>query len=98
MDESNLFDSFFAERGSVIRLLPPMDEAGVDVLELCALSDEILGPSETGDRIDSHLGCLLRETLMDLGMHFVRVEPPSSLSSVESSCPVLLKRILVYED
>lgn len=90
MEESSLFDSFFPERGSVILLLPPMDEAGVEVLELCTLSDEILGPSETGDRIDSHLGCLLSETFIDLGMHFVRVEPPS-LSSIESSCPVLLK-------
>lgn len=68
-----------------------MEEAGVDVRELPTLSDEILGPSETGDRIDSHLDCLLKATLIDLGMHFVRVEPPTSLSSVESSCSVLLK-------
>lgn len=86
-----MFDSFFPERGSVILLLPPMDEPGVDIRELSTLSDEILGPSETGDRIDTHLGCLLRETLIDLGMHFVRVEPPPSPSSVESSCWVLLK-------
>lgn len=83
-----MFDSLVTERESVILLLPPVD---VVVLELCVLSEEILGPSETGDLIDSHLGCLLRDALIDLGMHFVRVEPPSSLSSVESNCSVLLK-------
>lgn len=91
-----MFDCFFAGRGSVILLLPPMDMAGVVVRELSTLSDEILGPSETGDLIDSHLGCLPRETLIDLGMHFVRVELPSSLSSIESNCSVLLHSQMIF--
>lgn len=48
-------------------------------------SEETRGLSETGDLNDSLLG-LLREVLIDLGMHFVFVEGASSLFVVESSC------------
>lgn len=68
-------------------MLPPMV-----VRKLCVLSDEILGPSDTGDLIDSHLA-LVREALIDLGMHFVRVEPPSS---VESNCSVVLQSQMIF--
>lgn len=76
-----MLDCCLLERGSVILLLPPLDVPGVLIRELSTLSDEILGPSERGDLIDSHLGCLLIEALSDLGIHLVRVELPSSLSS-----------------
>jgi len=72
--------------GSVIRLLPPQDVSDVMVRELPIPSDEILGPSERGDFIDSLLACcLFRDALMERGMHFM-TELFSSLSSTESPC------------
>ena len=75
----------------MILLLLPLDMQGVMVRELSAPSEEILGPSETGDRIDSLLGCLLSDALMDRGMHFERTTAVSSLSAVEFNCLQLLQ-------
>lgn len=81
----------------MIRLLPPLDTQGDMVRELSTLSDEILGPSETGDLIDSLLGCLLSEALIDSGMHFELDEVVSSLSATESNClpPLHLQMVSV---
>lgn len=69
--------------GSVILLLPALDTQGDVILALWTLSDDdTLGPSETGDLIDSLLGCLPSETLMARGIHFELVD--SSLSATES--------------
>lgn len=51
------------------------------------LSEEFLGPSETGDLMDSLRGCLLKEALIDRGIHFECPEDGSSLSSCELSSP-----------
>lgn len=69
--------------------------SGMMVLELSTLSDEILGPSEMGDLIDSHFGCLLSVALIDLGMHFKRVELASSFSSTESISFVALDHQMI---
>lgn len=76
----------------MILLLLPLDVQADMVRELLAPSDdEILGPSDTGDLIDSLLGCLLREALMARGMHFKLDEVFSSISSpTESNCLQLL--------
>lgn len=44
-------------------------------------SEDILGLSESGDLMDSDLGCLPRDALIDSGMHFDPVEGTSSFSS-----------------
>lgn len=74
----------------MILWLLPSDMLGVMVCELSAPSEEILGPSETGDLIDSLLGCLLSETFIDNGMHFDRTKV-SSLSAAKSYCLLLLR-------
>lgn len=73
----------------MILWLLPSDMVGVMVRELSAPSEEILGPSERGDLIDSLLGCLLSEALIDSGMHFDRTKV-SSLSAAKSNCLQLL--------
>lgn len=77
---------FFPVAGSVILRLLPLDMLGV----ISSPSEEILGPSERGDLIDSLLGCLLREALIDRGMHFDPTEFVSSLSTAKSNCLQLL--------
>lgn len=69
----------------MILLLPPFDTQGVAVCELPTPSEEFLGLSEIGDRIDSHRACLLSELLIDRGIHFECPEFDSSFSSVESN-------------
>lgn len=69
--------------GSVILLLPALDTQGDMILALWTLSDDdTLGPSETGDLIDSLFVCLPSETLIARGIHFELVD--SSLSATES--------------
>ena len=68
----------------MILLLLPLDATG-DMPELSILSEELLGPSEMGDLMDSLRGCLLNDALIDRGMHFVCPEDDSSLSSSEFS-------------
>lgn len=89
LKESILFECILSD-GSVIRLLPPRDVSDVMVRELPIPSDEILGPSETGDFIDSLLACcLFSVALMERGMHFM-TELFSSLSSTESTCSLFV--------
>lgn len=67
------------------------------IRELWTPSDDILGPSETGDLIDSLFGCLPSEALIDRGIHFELVESVSSLSAPESNCSQVLHfQILTY--
>ena len=81
LKESAFFDCFMP--GSVILPLPALDTQGDVILALWTLSDDdTLGPSETGDLIDSLFGCLPSETLIARGIHFELVD--FSLSSTES--------------
>ncbi|KAK9043335.1 hypothetical protein V6N11_071680 [Hibiscus sabdariffa] len=50
---------------SVVLLLSPLDMLINAERELSIPSEEFLGLSETGDLIDSLLGCLLREALIE---------------------------------
>lgn len=52
-----------------------------DMTEPSILSDEFLGPSEIGDRMDSFRVCFVSDALIDRGMHFECPEDDSSLSS-----------------
>ena len=79
----------------MILLLPPFDMLFSTERELSTLSEEFLGFSETGDLIDSLLGCLLSEALIERGMHLVRPEFNSSLCSAESSSLQVLQFNLV---
>lgn len=63
----------------MLLLLPSLDVPDVMLLEISVASDEILDTSERGDLIDSLFGCVLKEALMDLGMHFKLTELVSSL-------------------
>lgn len=70
----------------MILLLPALDMQGDVIRELWNPSDDILGPSETGDLVDSLFGCLPSEALIFSGMHFELAEVVSSLSATESNC------------
>lgn len=80
---------------SVVLLLSPFDMLLNTERELSIPSEEFLGFSETGDLIDSLLGCLLSEALTERRMHFVRPEFNSSFSSVEASSLQVLQFHLV---
>ena len=80
--------------GSVTLLLP-LDMLLNTECELSIPSEEFLGFSETEDLIDSLLGCLLSEALIERGMHFVLPEFNPSLSSAESSSLQVLQFQLV---
>jgi hypothetical protein len=79
-NESTLFGCFFPDEGSVILWLLLLDDIA-DMQEPSILSDDVLGPSEIGDLMDSPLGCLVSEALIDRGMHFECPEDGSSSSS-----------------
>ena len=64
----------------MILLLLPLDLTE-DLLEPSILSDELLDSSERGDFMDSLRNCLVKEALIDRGMHFECPEDGSSLSS-----------------
>ena len=81
LHESTFFHCFLpVVEGSVILLLLPFDVTG-DMFLPSILSEEFLGPSETGDLMDSLRGCLLSEALIDLRIHFECPADDSSLSS-----------------
>ncbi|KAK8697954.1 hypothetical protein V6N13_114086 [Hibiscus sabdariffa] len=82
---------------SVVLLLSPLDMLINAERELSIPSEEFLGLSETGDLIDSLLGCLLREALIERGMDFVHPKCNSSFSLVESNSLQLLQFHLVSQ-
>jgi hypothetical protein len=90
-NESTLFGCFLPDEGSVILWLLPLDDIE-DMQEPSILSDEVRGPSEIGDLIDSLRGCLVSEALIDRGMHFECPEDDSSLSSL-GFCSLLVLHI-----
>lgn len=63
-----------------------------DMQEPSILSDDVLGPSEIGDLMDSPLGCLVSEALIDRGMHFECPEDGSSSFSF-GFCSLFVLRI-----
>lgn len=84
---------------SVILLLLTFDGQGDTIRELGTETDEILGPSDIGDLIDSIFGCLLSDTLSDPGIqsiHLVRVVVVSSLSKSGPPLLVLQFRMPLY--
>ena len=72
MKHSVRLDGFLGEHATVILLLPWLDVQGDRICDLAA-SESL---------IDTLLGCLLSEALIDLGMHFVRVSAESHLLSL----------------
>lgn len=95
LNDSNRPDCFLEEDGSVILLLLPLEGQGDTIRELEPASEEIRGPSETGDLIGSCFGCLPNDGLSDFGIHFVRVVV-SSLSNTESALCVLHFKIPLF--
>lgn len=79
LQDSGFVDCLCPMRGSVLPLLSSLDVPDVILLEISVASDEILDTSERGDLIDSLFGWAVKEALMDLGMHFNRMELASSL-------------------
>lgn len=74
----------------MILLLLQLDLLLATLFGLSTPSDEFLGLSEVGDLMDSHRGCLVKEALIERGMHFDCPGFESSLSSTESNCLLVL--------